>query len=58
MVIPLNSKGINLEKNIAEWWPRQNFIIAHGEGLFSHNDFVKYPPKKKSLWNRIMEFFK
>ena len=58
VVIPLNSKGINLEKNIAEWWPRQNFIIAHGEGLFSHNDFVKYPPKKKNLWNRIMELFK
>ena len=58
IVTPLNSDGINLEKNIAEWWPRQNFIIAHGEGLFSHNDFVKYPPKKKNLWQRFIEYFK
>jgi D-arabinose 5-phosphate isomerase GutQ len=32
----------NLEQNIAYWWPRQSFKIAHGEGLFSHVDIAKY----------------
>lgn len=35
-------EGIDLERKIAYWWPRQGFKIAHGEGLFKHNDWQKY----------------
>jgi len=35
-------EGIDLEKNISYWWARQNFTCAHGEGLFKHEDIVKY----------------
>jgi FkbM family methyltransferase len=31
-----------LEPAISHWWSRQQFKIAWGEGLFTHNDFVKY----------------
>ncbi len=34
--------GIDLEGNIAKWWSRQNFKVAHGEGLFSHKDIKKF----------------
>ena len=33
---------IQLEYNISHWWCRQNFKIAQGDGLFKHNDFIKY----------------
>jgi hypothetical protein len=36
-------KGIELEGKISHWWARQNFNVAHGEGLFKHDDFVKFP---------------
>lgn len=36
-------KGIELEGKISHWWGRQNFNVAHGEGLFKHNDFIKHP---------------
>ena len=35
----------HFERDIAEWWVQQPFKIAQGEGLFTHNDFKKYPPK-------------
>ena len=31
-----------LENNISYWWARQNFKVAQGEGLFTHNDIQKY----------------
>jgi PHD/YefM family antitoxin component YafN of YafNO toxin-antitoxin module len=34
--------GIALEGNIAKWWAEQEFGVAHGEGLFKHNDWQKY----------------
>jgi hypothetical protein len=34
--------GIDLERKIAYWWPRQSYSVAHGEGLFKHNDWQKY----------------
>lgn len=34
--------GIALEGNIGKWWVNQNYKIAHGEGLFKHNDWQKY----------------
>jgi hypothetical protein len=34
--------GIDLEGNIGKWWVNQNYKIAHGEGLFKHNDWQKY----------------
>ncbi len=42
VVEPIVGEGIQLEENIAYWWPRQDFKVAHGEGLFTHNDFEKY----------------
>lgn len=33
---------IDLEGNIGKWWNRQNFGVAHGEGLFTHRDLIKY----------------
>ena len=36
------SKGTLLEPEISHWWARQQFKIAWGEGLFKHNDIVKY----------------
>ena len=41
-VKPFMGEGIDLEGKISYWWARQNFNVAHGEGLFSHNDFKKY----------------
>jgi hypothetical protein len=34
--------GIALEGNISKWWAQQNYGVAHGEGLFMHNDWGKY----------------
>jgi len=34
--------GVALEGNISRWWALQDFKVAHGEGLFTHNDFIKY----------------
>jgi FkbM family methyltransferase len=31
-----------LEPTISHWWARQQFKIAWGEGLFTHNDIGKY----------------
>jgi FkbM family methyltransferase len=35
-------KGLLLEPEIGRWWARQNFKVAWGEGLFTHNDIDKY----------------
>lgn len=32
----------HFERDIAEWWVKQNFKIAQGEGLFTHNDLKKH----------------
>jgi hypothetical protein len=34
--------GISLEGNISKWWAQQTYKVAHGEGLFKHNDWKKY----------------
>jgi FkbM family methyltransferase len=34
-------KGMLLEPEISHWWSRQQFKIAWGEGLFTHNDIDK-----------------
>jgi hypothetical protein len=34
--------GIALEGNISKWWAKQNYKVAHGEGLFKHIDLIKY----------------
>jgi hypothetical protein len=34
--------GIALEGNISRWWAKQNYKVAHGEGLFKHIDLIKY----------------
>lgn len=34
--------GIALEGNISKWWATQEYKVAHGEGLFKHNDWRKY----------------
>ena len=39
---------IDLEQKIAFCWPRQNFKVAHREGLFKHEDLIKY-----SLFKRL-----
>lgn len=39
---PFMGEGIDLERKIAYWWPRQSFKVAHGEGLFTHKDTYKY----------------
>lgn len=42
-VTPFVGDGIALEGNISRWWAQQTFKVAHGEGLFTHIDKVKYP---------------
>jgi hypothetical protein len=39
---PFMGEGIDLERKIAFWWPRQDFKVGHNEGLFKHNDWQKY----------------
>lgn len=42
VIEPFMGEGIDLERKIAYWWPRQGFKVAHGEGLFTHKDIQKY----------------
>lgn len=41
-VSPFINKGMLLENDISYWWSRQNFKIAWGQGLFTHNDLDNY----------------
>jgi hypothetical protein len=41
-VKPFAGEGIALEGNISKWWAQQEYGVAHGEGLFKHNDWQKY----------------
>ncbi len=41
-VRPFAGDGIELEGNISKWWAQQTYKVAHGEGLFKHNDWQKY----------------
>ena len=52
---PFTGDAVALEKNIAPWWVKQNFKIAQGEGLFKHNDLIKYPPKGllRKIWGNL-----
>lgn len=34
--------GIALEGNISKWWAKQKYMVAHGEGLFTHIDLQKH----------------
>ena len=42
VIEPFMGEGIDLERKIAYWWPRQTFKVVHGEGLFTHKDIAKY----------------
>ena len=42
-ILSFAGESVSFERNIAEWWTKQNFKIAQGEGLFMHNDLAKYP---------------
>jgi hypothetical protein len=42
IVKPFAGEGIELEGNISRWWAQENYKVAHGEGLFKHNDWQKY----------------
>ena len=42
VIEPFMGEGIDLERKIAYWWPRQEFKVVHGEGLFTHKDIAKY----------------
>lgn len=50
----------HFERDIAEWWVKQNFKIAQGEGLFMHNDLKKYgkPSLVKKLKNKLKKLFR
>lgn len=37
-----SGEGIDLERKIANWWAKQEYKVAHGEGLFKHIDLIKY----------------
>jgi FkbM family methyltransferase len=44
---PFEKKGSlydGLELNVSHWWGRQDFKIAWGKGIFTHNDIEKYGP--------------
>jgi len=51
-ILPFAGESVSFERNIASWWVKQNFKIAQGEGLFTHNDLKKYP--KKNFLRKIM----
>jgi len=53
---PFAGEGVHFERNIAPWWVQQNFKIAQGEGLFTHNDLKKYP--KPSLVQKLKNIIK
>lgn len=38
----INPKDLLLEPSISGWWARQDYKVAHGEGLFKHEDLKKY----------------
>jgi hypothetical protein len=42
VVKPFAGEGIALEGKISKWWAKQNYKVAHGEGLFKHNDWKKF----------------
>ena len=41
-VKPFAGDGIDLEGKIGGWWARQDYKVAHGEGLFKHEDLGKF----------------
>jgi hypothetical protein len=41
-VLPFMGEGIELENKISGWWAKQEYKVAHGEGLFMHKDLGKY----------------
>lgn len=47
-VKPFTGSGIQLEGKISYAWARANYNVAHGQGLFRHNDFVKHPQHARS----------
>ena len=51
-ILPFAGESVSFERNIASWWVKQNFKIAQGEGLFTHNDLKKHP--KKNFLRKIM----
>ena len=57
---PFSGEGVHFEKNIASWWVQQNFKIAQGEGLFTHNDLKKYPKLTfiDKIKNKLKSIFK
>lgn len=42
IVKPFAGNGVELEGNISRWWAKQNYKVGHNEGLFTHNDWLKY----------------
>lgn len=59
-IYDIATKSEHFERDIAEWWVKQDFKIAQGEGLFTHNDLKKYakPTFLKKLLNQIKRIFK
>lgn len=41
-VKPFTGGGIDLEGKISKWWCEQTYRVAHGEGLFCHEDIPKH----------------
>lgn len=35
-ISPFSGNGVDLEGKIDGWWQTQNFTVAHGDGLFTH----------------------
>jgi len=35
-ISPFSGEGVDLEGKIDGWWQEQNFVVSHGEGLFTH----------------------
>jgi len=35
-ISPFSGEGIDLEGKIDGWWQEQNYVVSHGEGLFTH----------------------
>jgi hypothetical protein len=42
VVRPFAGEGTGLEGNISKWWAQQQYKVGHNEGLFMHNDYLKY----------------
>jgi FkbM family methyltransferase len=47
------SKGLLLEPEISHWWTRQQFKVAWGEGLFTHNDIDKHGKNSDEVSNGL-----